>query len=120
MSSNIKYKIVQKWNIDTKGSSFHYQFKFNRLGGYLLLSLVRLRLLKFSCRQRRQPVTVAFSKEEVEVQKQTVPFVPARYIQLFDVTSNVNRILLKSWQMFEETFPHVAQHAISELLKQVF
>ena len=31
-----------------------------------------------------------FTKEEPEVQKQALPFVPARYIRTFDVISEVN------------------------------
>ena len=108
------------------------------LGGWvmaLIVSLVIFRPFNLSCSGRKIIICVAFfskfcqistfysilhfilrfTKEEAEVRKQALPFVPARYIRTFDVIFEVNCILLQRKQRFENKRSQLSQHAVSEL-----
>ena len=55
---------------------------------------------------------------QADVRKQTLPFVPARYILTFDVISEAICVILKMRRKFEKKCSHFSQHAISEFLKR--
>ena len=51
-------------------------------------------------------LVLRFTKEEAEVRKQALSFVPARYIRSFDVISEVNCVLLRRKRTFENIPVH--------------
>ena len=63
--------------------------------------------------QRYIRTILRFTKEEAELQKQALPFVPRGYIQTFDVISQVTCLLTEAYAWIKRS--HLSQHSISEL-----
>ena len=59
----------------------------------LLLMIFCFKKIKIKAEIVLSPGGAYFTKEEAEVRKQALPFVPARYIRTFDVISEVKFVL---------------------------